>query len=61
MAKYVDIVKQDFLEMLVKEGNYGLRGLDRELKSSVSKFDWKGKTQEELKDKLIELDKKLVD
>jgi hypothetical protein len=44
-----------------KNSNYGLRGLDRELKSSVSKFDWKGKTQEELKDKLIELDKKLVE
>ncbi len=60
MATYVDIVKQDFEELKSKGQKYGLNSLDRDLKASVSKFDWKGKSQEELKDQLIKLDKQLV-
>jgi hypothetical protein len=44
MATYVDILKQDFREISGKEIKYGLSSLDRDLKSSVSRFDWKGKT-----------------
>lgn len=61
MATYVDILKQDFNELRSKNIKYGLASLDRELKSSVSRFDWKGKTQEAIKDSLIKLDKELVD
>lgn len=61
MATYVDIVKQDFKEVCGKRKKYGLSSLDRDLKTSVSKFDWDGKTQEEIKDQLIRLDKKLIE
>jgi len=44
MATYVSILAQDFKEINSKNIKYGLASLDRELKSSVSKFDWKGKT-----------------
>ena len=61
MATYVHIIAQDFKELRSKEIKYGLASLDRDLKSSVARFDWKGKTQEEIKDALIKLDKELVD
>ena len=60
MATYVDIVNQDFQEIKTKQTKYGLNSLDRNLKQSVSKLDWAGKTQEEIKDSLIKLDKELV-
>lgn len=60
MARYIDILEQDFKEITNKEIKYGLNSLDRDLKNSVSKFDWKGKTQEAIKDALIQLDKELV-
>jgi hypothetical protein len=44
MANYVSILDQDFKEINSKNIKYGLASLDRELKSSVSKFYWKGKT-----------------
>jgi len=49
------------VEVISKSNNYGMSGLDRELKNSVSKLDWKGKSNEELKASLIEIDKKLVE
>ena len=61
MASYVDLLKQDFVEVISKSNEYGMSGLDRELKNSVSKLDWKGKSNEELKASLIEIDKKLVE
>ena len=61
MATYLDILKQDFLELLGKSDKYGLNSLDRDLKASVSKFDWKGKNQEEIKDFLMKLDKQLIE
>jgi len=61
MATHCSILRQDFDEVKLKgKISGGLYSLDKEIKGSVSKFDWAGKTNEELKDELIKLDKKLV-
>lgn len=64
MVKFVDIVKQDAKEIIL--GVNTKRGLDtlaKEIKDSISTFpdDIRGKTKEQIKEKLLELDKNLVD
>lgn len=60
MATYLDLLKQDFDEIRLKNNTEGLSKLKPDVKQSVSKFDFKDKTLEEIKQDLITLDQNLV-
>jgi len=47
MAKYIDILSQDFKESGLKDSFFD--AIDDEIKNSISKFDFANKTKEQIK------------
>ncbi len=60
MATYLDILKQDFNEIMLKTNTESFNKLTADIKQSVSKFDFKNKTLEEIKQDLLTLDQNLI-
>lgn len=60
MATYLDILKQDFKEVLNKHNKEGLSLIKADAVQSISKFDFQDKTNEEIREDLITLDNNLI-